>query len=94
LTFESFPEIILQLYILNYLRNSPEELELLDVTLLEILISVSLSIVHSLVEMMFVSLEKKANKTTWMHYLIICFNGRFGFVPFTNHFSQEAQQLV
>jgi hypothetical protein len=38
---------------------------------------------------MFINLEKKANKTTMMHYLIVCFNGRFGYVPFTQYFSVD-----
>ena len=28
--------------------------------------------------------EKKASKTSFLHYAIICFNGRFGWVPYTN----------
>jgi hypothetical protein len=89
LTFESFPQIVLQLYILNYLNNHPDELDDLDVNTDAILISVGLAVLHAVVEMLFIYLEKVANKTSFMHYSIICFNGRFDWVPFTNHFSQQ-----
>lgn len=54
------------------------------------MISVSLAVLHAVIETLFIYLEKVANKTTFMHYTIICFNGRFGWVPFTNHFSTSA----
>jgi hypothetical protein len=89
LTFESLPQIILQLYILNYLRNNEAERVELDVSLEAIMFSISLAVLHTGIELVFIYLEKVANKTDFMHYTIICFNGRFGFVPFTNHFSNR-----
>ena len=52
----------------------------------------SLAVAHAVIEVLFIYLEKVANKTSFMHYSIICFNGRFDWVPFTNHFSQQNKQ--
>lgn len=53
------------------------------------MLSIGLAVCHTGIELVFIYLEKVANKTDFMHYTIICFNGRFGFVPFTNHFSNR-----
>jgi hypothetical protein len=45
-----------------------------------------------LVEILFIYQEKYANKTTVMHYTLICFNGKFGFVPFTEILVKEIKQ--
>jgi hypothetical protein len=71
------------------LKARPEELEALDVSLEAIGISILLAVAHAGIELVFIFLEKKANKTDFMHYTIICFNGRFGWVPFTNHFARN-----
>lgn len=39
---------------------------------------------------MFVQLEAYSSKTTVTHYFIICFNARFGWIPFVNFFSSLA----
>jgi hypothetical protein len=67
------------------------ELAELDVSMEAIALSVGLAVLHALIELIFIYLEKVANKTSFMHYSIICFNGRFDWVPFTNHFSQRGE---
>ena len=64
-------------------------MEALDVSLEAIGVSILLAVAHAGIELIFIFLEKKANKTDFMHYTIICFNGRFGWVPFTNHFAKN-----
>lgn len=71
------------------MRNDPVELEALDISLETIMISIGFAILHAAIEAMFINLEKKANKTTMMHYLIICFNGRFGYVPFKQYLTLD-----
>ena len=61
----------------------------LDISLQAIVVSLMFAVLHACIEFMFINLEKKANKTTMMHYLIICFNGRFGYVPFTQYFGSN-----
>ena len=55
-----------------------------------ILISLSFAIIHAFFEMIFVYLEAVSCKTTVMHYFIVCFNARFGWIPFVNFFSSLA----
>lgn len=40
--------------------------------------------------MIFVYLEAVSCKTTIIHYMIVCFNARFGWIPFVNFFSSLA----
>lgn len=49
-------------------------------------LSLACAVAHTVVELIFIYIEKQACKTTFLHYTVICFNGRFGWVPFTNHF--------
>ena len=85
LTFETMLQIILQLRILLYTQNtnsdSTAELEIDKGT---VMLSLALAIAHLIIEIAFIILESKSTKTTFMHYSIVCFNGRFGWVPFTN----------
>ena len=57
------------------------------------MISIVFALLHASIEFMFINLEKKANKTSMMHYLIICFNGRFGYVPFIQFFAASSGNL-
>ena len=52
-------------------------------------ISMSLfaAILHATIEIMFINLEAQACRTSLIHYFIICFNARFGWVPFSDKFS-------
>jgi len=55
--------------------------------MIAIYLSIALAVAHGMIEVIFIILEKTACKTDFLHYTIICFNGRFGWVPFTNHFT-------
>jgi hypothetical protein len=89
LTFESLPQIILQIRIYFYLKGNEADLQALDISIEAITISLLFAVLHATIEFMFLSVEKKANRTSMMHYLIICFNGRFGYVPFQHFFSSN-----
>ena len=67
----------------------PDEVLDFDVSPEAIMISITFALLHGSIETMFINLERKANKTTMMHYLIICFNGRFGYVPFKQHYALD-----
>ena len=83
LTFETFPQILLQAYIYYKLRDDEATKDQLDISTDAIAISIILGLLHCLAEILFIYQEKYANRTTVMHYTLICFNGKFGFVPFT-----------
>ena len=54
-----------------------------------ITMSLTAAMVHAYVEVLFINLEAKACKTSLLHYFIICFNARFGWVPFADRFSNN-----
>jgi hypothetical protein len=48
----------------------------------EILISLSFALLHAILEIIFLRIESTTYFLSFSHYSIICFNGRFGWVPF------------
>jgi hypothetical protein len=48
------------------------------------------AVLHAFFELIFVYLEAVSCKTTVIHYFIVCFNARFGWIPFVNFFSSLA----
>jgi len=50
-------------------------------------LSILFAALHTIIEGIFLRLEAIACKTSMTHYAIICFNGRFGWIPFTNKFT-------
>jgi hypothetical protein len=52
--------------------------------------SLGCAVLHAFFEMIFVYLEAVSCKTTIIHYFIVCFNARFGWIPFVNFFSSLA----
>ena len=69
--------------------DNEDELKALDISIEAILISISFAVLHAIIEIIFLNLEKQANKTTMMHYLIISFNGRFGYIPYIHLFASN-----
>jgi len=45
------------------------------------------ALLHGVIEFVFLGLEAKACKTNIIHYAIVCFNARFGWIPFNHLFS-------
>lgn len=62
----------------------------LGVSLDAIVASLGCAVLHAFFEMIFVYLEAVSCKTTVIHYFIVCFNARFGWIPFVNFFSSLA----
>jgi len=60
------------------------------VNLNAIIASLVCAILHAFFELNFVYLEAISCKTTVIHYFIVCFNARFGWIPFVNFFSSLA----
>lgn len=73
--------------ILIYALNGDDKL---GVGLAAINASLGCALVHAFFEMIFVYLEAISCKTTVIHYMIVCFNARFGWIPFVNFFSSLA----
>lgn len=59
----------------------------IDVDIWVIESSILCAILHFIAEAMFIRIESKACETSTIDYTVTCFNGRFGWVPFTNIFN-------
>ena len=55
-----------------------------------ILLSVGLAVLHAILECIQLYCEALACKTTLTKYCVVCFNGRFGWVPFVENMDQVA----
>lgn len=95
LTFESLPQIILQIRVINYYKSVyPEkliDLEKSGININGIIASLMTALLHTIIEMVYLNVESKACKTTLTQYSIVCFNGRFGWVPYANNFTSSEQ---
>ena len=74
------------IYMQHHLANGIDQ-----VTMEAIIVSLSLAVLHVLLESFFLKMEAKATKTSFLHYCIICFNGRYGWVPFTDFMAEFNQ---
>lgn len=81
------PQIIIQGRILYYNVYMPHTSKALKVDLSVIIGSLMCALFHAVIEGIFVNLEARACKTTFTHYCIVCFNARFGWIPFQNLFA-------
>ena len=75
-----------------YLVRHPEEKEEIQVDMETILFSVACAVLHGVVEIFMLNVESLSAKTSVLHYLIVCFNGRFGWVPYTNKFKEATDE--
>lgn len=46
------------------------------------MLSLSFAVLHGILELFVLSMEADATRTGFVHYCILCFNGRFGWIPF------------
>lgn len=97
LTFETLIQLVLQVRMLQFFKAHEEDggkgIEELGVDPKNIVISLMLALLHGLLEAIFLAMEAQASKTSFINYCIVCFNGRFGWVPFNDYLIQMAQQL-
>jgi hypothetical protein len=56
-----------------------------------IIFSLLAALAHTVIEIIYLNVEAKACKTTLTQYAIVCFNGRFGWVPYANSFTSSKQ---
>lgn len=65
----------------------------LGVSFEDLYLSVALALAHGLLESVFLLLEAQASKTSFTNYVIVCFNGCFGWVPYNDHLTATSQDL-
>ena len=63
------------------------------VSITAIIVSIILAFSHALLEILFLYMEAQASKTSFINYCIVCFNGRFGWVPYNDYLIVTSQQL-
>ena len=76
------PQIFIQSRILYWSLSN--DISGINVDLELIMGSLGCALLHGVIEFIFLSLEAKACKTNLIHYSIICFNARFGWIPFSH----------
>ena len=94
LTFESMPQILMQIYIMSRLASDQDELSKLGLSYKAFLISIGSGILHGILEAIQVHSEKKMSQADLFHYLIISFNGRFGWIPLIDQFNDQDHQII
>lgn len=57
----------------------------MGVSLNAIIISLIIASVHAILEAIYLKIEAQAAKTTFLNYCIVCFNGRFNWVPYNDY---------
>ena len=57
----------------------------MGVSLNAIFMSIALAGVHGFLEAIYLKIEAQAAKTTFLNYCIVCFNGRFNWVPYNDY---------
>lgn len=88
LSFESVPQIVLQLWILFVKENRS-----VGVTRDELLLSLFFASLHSFVEVFILWHESDAFKMGIVHFAAVCMNGMFGWVPFLHIFKDNISHI-
>lgn len=96
LTFESLIQISLQSRMLLYFNNQKDagSIDEFGISVTAIIASITIAIVHALIECIFLYMESQASKTSFVNYVIICFNGRFGWVPYNDYLIITSKQMA
>lgn len=93
LTFETFIQVLLQIRMLHYFKAEKAQGVQLQVDLETIIFSILLAFLHGLLEAIFLLLEAQASKTSFINYCMVCFNGRFGWVPYNDFLTNTSKKL-
>jgi len=72
-------------------QKSDKGMDEFGVSVTAILISIILATIHALLECVFLYMEAQASKTSFTNYCIVCFNGRFGWVPYNDYLMMTSQ---
>lgn len=99
LTFETSIQLILQVRMIIFFKtehknyiNGEQQAVYLGVRFEDLVQSIILSVAHGVLEFVFLYLEAQASETSFLNYCMICFNGRFSWVPYNDYLMQTSQQ--
>lgn len=79
---------------LHYFWNDKEKIKALGLSKASIWSSIFLTIAHTVLEVIQLYCEAQACRMDLIQYCVVCFNGKFGFVPFMNILSEYSQISV
>ena len=66
--------------------------EYIDLNWNVIAVSLGFAAAHAVMEIIFLLFEANALEQTLMHYIIVCYNARAGWLPFNHQYSPLALQ--
>lgn len=52
--------------------------------------SILMALTHTVLELMYLTLEKRIVKAHFIEYILVCMNGRLNWVPFTEKISRKS----
>ena len=90
LLFETLIQLAVQIHILYYFKQHPEEAADLGIRVHALFVSICIATVHAALEGVILLFEARACRASLISYCIICYNGRFGWVPFIDRMIQLA----
>ena len=75
-------------------EDDEETIQNFGVSIKSLGISIILSLTHTILECLFLYMESQATKTSFINYTIVCFNGRFGWVPYNDYLIKTSQIML
>lgn len=64
--------------------SAADRIEELGVSVTAIAVSLALAFLHTVLEFFYLYIEAQAARTNFINYCIICFNGRFNWIPYSD----------
>ena len=90
--FESLIQIAVQVQMLYYFDSFEADAEWFGGSVDNLMISIGLAVAHAFLEFIQLYFEARACKTSLINYCVVCFNGKFGWVPFVDNMKAIANQ--
>ena len=91
--FENAIQLFLQVYIYISMEIYHSDFKVVyKFDSMLIMTSITLSCIHICMELFILSLESKAVNVTFFDYCVTCYNGRLGFVPFTDFIAKQYEK--
>ena len=56
--------------------------------------SLMMASIHCALELVYIGVQAQGNRTSFINYAIVCFNGRFGFVPYVEDMVTAANKTA
>jgi hypothetical protein len=91
-TYETVPQLILQTRILLYFIDDPKQGQKYGITQNTVEWSLLFAVLHIILEFIFFIFESSVTKSSMLHYFVICYNARQGWLPFMEFIKPKTQK--